>query len=403
MRSVLAFAKNYMVSFLELPNSCWPRIILSLINATSGGIVFFLSFYFVKILHINIVTAGAMISCYGVGTIAGGFLGGKLSDKFSPSRISIISIFCNAVVFLLFLKLTHVTELILCLMLWGTSSYIFKTANNTFVLRQCKSGDAEKLNAINILYTASNLGMGISAMIVSFFSQYGFHYIFMLFAIMMSLVGCYLIFEQNSQQKNIHLNPVLTQMVEGYHQKDNKIVMLGLGCLFLIGLIIAQLGTTYPIYLHDLFPQMGLKSSGYLFIINTILIVLLQVPVVGYFKHHNKILMMGIGALLYGLGMAMLSVAVYYWIAVLACLVESLGEMIFISLAQLVCYQYADEKKKGESLGRYQSVFATSVVVGPYLGALVYHHFGGKIIWYLSGIIGMVCLIACVVFVKKKN
>lgn len=403
VEDLLNLTKKYLSSFSGLPKVCWPRILLCLVNTASGGVTFFLAFYFVKTLQINIVTAGAMISCYGLGTIFGGYVGGKLADRYSPFYISFISLICKASMFFMLIILTNPCLLTAVLFVLGLFTYILKTANNAFVLSHCKQEESERLKAINILYTASNLGIGFSAVIVSVLSPYGFKNIFTFSGLLLLSMGIYLFFQHRNSDNSRHRIVEIKAKPEGESaQKDNRIVILSLSALFLIGLIIAQLGTTYPIYLHDLFPTMGLSSSGYLFIVNAVLIIFFQVPLVGYFKKHNKILMMGLGGFLYGLGMCLLSVAVYYWIAVLACLIESVGEMLFVSLAQLVCYQYADEHKKGESLGWFQSVFAASVVVGPYAGSLIYHHFGGKVIWYSSGIIGIICLLSCLIFVFKK-
>src|SRR3990167_4813294 len=98
--------KNYAAHYAGLPKACWEGIILTLINAISVGIYFFLSLYFVDILHMDIATAGILISCYGFGTITGGIIGGKLSDLISPRLISIISLLFQALTYFLLAKLS---------------------------------------------------------------------------------------------------------------------------------------------------------------------------------------------------------------------------------------------------------------------------------------------------------
>src|SRR3954467_14253080 len=107
MEGLFCLAKKYRESFSGLPSVCWPRILLCLVNTTSGGVTFFLAFYFVKYLHINIATAGAMISFYGLGTIFGGYIGGKLADRCSLFYLSLISILCKAFMFLLLIPLVN--------------------------------------------------------------------------------------------------------------------------------------------------------------------------------------------------------------------------------------------------------------------------------------------------------
>lgn len=110
--------------------------------------------------------------------------------------------------------------------------------------------------------------------------------------------------------------------------------------------------------------------------------------------------MTGIGAFLMGFGMFMLSFSVTFTLAILACIIYTIGEMLFFSIAQLLCYQSGGEKKKGQSIGLFRTIFAASVFIGPTLGGYIYHRFGGNYVWYLCGFIGVACLISCL---KLKN
>ena len=90
-RYLYSLIKSYLNSYSSVPKSCWNGIVLSFINTTSGGVSFFLSIYFVSTLQLNIAVAGAIISSYGFGTVVGGLIGGKLTDKFSTGIVSITS------------------------------------------------------------------------------------------------------------------------------------------------------------------------------------------------------------------------------------------------------------------------------------------------------------------------
>jgi MFS family permease len=105
--------------------------------------------------------------------------------------------------------------------------------------------------------------------------------------------------------------------------------------------------------------------------------------------------MIGIGALLLGTGMLLLSLSCMFSLAMLACIIYTIGEMIFFSLSHLICYQNGAEKKKGSSLGIYRMIYASSRVVGPTLGGLIYQQWSGDALWYICGFIGLACFSAC--------
>jgi len=390
-----------------LPSACWQRICIAFINAMAGGVCFFLSLYFVEVMHIDITMAGLIISSYGVGMAIGGIMGGKLSDKISPSIVSISCLFIQAVAFLALIKLNTVPLLMAAEFILGLASYAFITSNKVWVLNNCKDHENIKLKTLSMLYAGSNLGIGMSAVMVSLLSHYGFPFIFFLSSSFLLLAAVMLVFQERKQvileneDEKISIETALPK-VDAESNSNKKTLWLILICLFSIGLIIAQLSTTYSIYIIEAFPKLGLNAVSIVFILNSFLIVFFQTPIVNYFNNYNKILMVGIGAFLMGCGMSILSFAFVFPIAIFSVVVYTMGEMIFFSMAQLVVYQQGSEKKKGQSLGLFQSTYALSVIVGPTLGGYVYDSLGGNMLWYLSGLIGLSCLMACSVY-KKYN
>ena len=119
-----------------------------------------------------------------------------------------------------------------------------------------------------------------------------------------------------------------------------------------------------------------------------------------FLSDSNKVWMVGVGAFLIGVGMGLLSIATVFSMAVFSCIIYTFGEMIFFSMAQFVCYQRGAEKKKGQSLGAYRMVYATSRFIGPMAGGFIYQHLGGQVLWSLSGAIGVICLGVCWVYKK---
>lgn len=393
--------KIYLANYSGVPKTCWQGIFLTLVESLAIGVCFFLSLYFVNTLHVDMTTAGILISCYGVGTSIGGILSGKLCDNMSSQTISIISLVTQALAFFLLAELNSIVLLMINLFVLGVASYGFTTANNVWMLKHCEEHSDIRLKVINISRAALNLGFGLSGFLIGVIAVYGFQPIFYISCVSLFLSAIYLFF-QKDRQENIGDNNIQSiaknceSQNESIIQKENKkVILLILTCLFLIGLIIAQLSITYPIYLQDAFPALGVKAVSILFILDTVLIVLFQAPLVNMLNNYNKILATGIGAFLMGLGMLVLSFSLSFFLAIISCVIWTIGEMIFVAMAQLVCYEKGAQKKKGQSMGIYQAVFACSKIIGPLIGGFIYHTYGGNFLWYLSALIGAVCLIAC--------
>src|SRR3990167_105124 len=368
--------KGYVESYAGLSKSCWRGIILSFIESTLIGVYYFFSLYFVNELHFNIALAGVILSFYGMGTIFGGLLGGKLSDAFSPSIVSIGSLFIQAATLLILVKVSSARWLMADFFIMGIASYSFITSNHLWSLSHCKKEET-RLKAINLLGVASNLGLGLSAIIINALARFGFHSIFLFSSALLFLSAIYFSFLNNKNKTIQEIKPTDTTPTV-ITKPNQKIVWLVLGCVFLVGFIIFQSGTTYSIYIEKSFPELSLRGISILFSLNCFLVVFLQAPLVNFFRDYNKLLIVGIGVFLLGFGMLLLNFSYVFVLALLACVIYTVGEILFFSVAQFICYQKSTKENKGKSLGIYRTIYASSRVAAPAGGSFIYQQYGSR-------------------------
>lgn len=397
LSSVIRF---YFRSYIGIERECWQRIFLTFLNDTTAGFCFFLSLYCLEVLHIRINQSGIILSFYGLGTVVGGLIAGKLSDYANPKIISTYSLLIKAVTFFLLIKITMFYLLILDVFVMGVGTYGFKTSNNVWILKNISGGESKKLQALNLLCTASNIGIGIAALIITFVGYSGLHFVFLLSGVILLCASCYLSIQNSDSYVDGHKLTDLKMRepnVSNTNQikKNKQVLWIIMVSIFLVSLIIAQLSSTYPVFIHCTFKLMGIKAVSLLFILNTLIIGLFQTPFVNSLSQHNKLIMSGIGAFLIGFGLYILNLSHLYILAILSCVIFTFGEMLFISTSQLVCYQCGAEDKKGHSMGLFQMIFAMGVVVGPALGGVIYHNCDKSVLWDICGIIGFLCLLAC--------
>lgn len=386
---LLSLGKAYFRSYQGLSTRCWIGIFFSLIESTLAGTFYFLSIYFVNELHFSVAQAGMIISCFGIGAIVGGFISGKLSDRLSPAIVSAGSLLIQGYIYLAFTQLTTISFLAIHILILGAATYGFITSNHVWVLNLCGEREDQKLKALNLLATASNLGLGISALLISVFSMYGFKHLFLVIGMLFMLLAAWLlsINQPAAVTAVTHANTLIKN-----NSRNKWIIGLTLIWVFFIGAIVSQLSSTYSIYIQAAFPTLGMNAISILFAINSFLVVFFATPLGDFFGKYNKILMTGLGGFCIGTGMCMLTFSSTFNLAIMACVLYTFGEIIFFCIVQFICYQKGADNKKGESLGLYRMVYASSRVAGPTAGGLIYHHFGGDMVWYLSGILGTLCL-----------
>ncbi|MBV9575165.1 MAG: MFS transporter [Gammaproteobacteria bacterium] len=402
MQRTINLSRRYFAHYSHLSKECWQGTFLIFIQSLATGTCYFLSLYFVNVLNISIAASGLLISAYGVGNVFGSLFSGKLSDMISAKRISNLTLFIQALAFFLLTQFSNENILLMIMFVNGFCAYGFITSNNVWLLKGCQNQPEMRLKIINIRRAAANLGMGVSGLMIGFLTLQQFPLLFNLMSAALIFSAFYLHFFVNDKNDitilNNNINKISSSLsINNYHK---KIILLILLCVFLINLIIAQLSITYPIYIQQLFPQMGTQSVSILFILDTLLIVFFQTPLVNNLKNFNKILFVGIGAFLMGAGMYLLNFSSFFYIAIISCLIWTTGEMIFISMAQFVCYEAGSEQKKGHTMGAFQATTAVAKIIGPAMGAYIYHVLGPNTLWSSSMIIGIFCFLMCFYFRK---
>lgn len=157
---------QYLSYYGKLNKASWQIIILKLITSMLISVCYFLPIYFVTQLNLSIDISGLIISCYGIGTIFGGFISGKMSDEISPVLICIISLVLTGTSFIYLIFIRSRFLLVIDLFLLGAAAYSLITATYILMLSACQENESQHLKAISFLETASNLGLGLAALLI---------------------------------------------------------------------------------------------------------------------------------------------------------------------------------------------------------------------------------------------
>ena len=73
---------NYVEAFKGLSTEIWYLSLIGLVNRAGTMVIPFLSLYLKKDLGFSEVDIGSIFACFGIGSVIGSWLGGKLTDSF---------------------------------------------------------------------------------------------------------------------------------------------------------------------------------------------------------------------------------------------------------------------------------------------------------------------------------
>jgi predicted MFS family arabinose efflux permease len=278
------------------------------------------------------------------------------------------------------------------ILLHGILSYAFIPANQAWVLSQVT--EAQRVYANNIWRISKNLLISIGFLLNGYLSHINFTMMLDITSLVLLSGGIITSIAKRSQQNRITSPTAMMSATRGKKPHRNPRLYAIYFVLFCIGLIYSQLNSNYPLFLHQ-FYSISANGYGFLFALNTWLVILLQLPLLYWCRHVSHTYIIAIGALCIGLGMGLLNVGHTWSLAIFSCFVWSLGEILFFSLSEVTLMNYAQEQTKVLFMSLYQFIYSLGAILGPLGGSIIYHFNGGALLWYCCAVLGFFCCGIC--------
>ena len=89
-----------------LSREVWFMALTMLVNRAGAMVIPFLSVYLTSYLDFSMSQVGWILSFYGFGSVAGVFMGGKMSDLFGYYKVMYLSLIATAIVFFIIQYIT---------------------------------------------------------------------------------------------------------------------------------------------------------------------------------------------------------------------------------------------------------------------------------------------------------
>ena len=201
-----------------------------------------------------------------------------------------------------------------------------------------------------------------------------------------------------SKWQSVEINPEegedenhLDEIIHSHVLKDKRFVYTLLAILPIPIIYFQNLGA-YPLFLVN---DLGFATSiyGLLFAINTVLIILIEVPLNNSMSKWSERKSMRLGAILIGIGFGAMAFANGLIFIIITIVIWTFGEMIFFPVTTSYISSIAPEKKRGEYMGYYQMTFSTAFLIGPWLGTLVFEYYGSVILWTGTFVLSLITIL----------
>jgi MFS family permease len=384
-RSILT---AYREAFSGLNRAVWLLALTTLVNRSGTMVLPFLILYLTQQQGFEPTDAGKALGVYGVGGVIGSYLGGWLCDRISPRRVMVGSLALAGVGYILLGWVEARPAILLTLFFIAIVAEGFRPANGAAVATASPPELRTRAFALNRL--AVNMGMSLGPTIGGFLAMIDYDWLFVVDGVTSLFAAAVLFVAFHAEdRKPVEATAVVAPGRSPWRDRPFLVMM---GLFFLLALITFQMASTFPLTLRDLYGfhegQIGLVMA-----VNTVIIVLFEMVLVHRVGSRDPLKLVGIGGLLFGLGMALLPFGTGFAFAAFSVVVWTIGEMLAFPLSAGAVANRSDESNRGTYMGLYTLSFEGAWVFAPLVGTWIYQTRGAKTLWLGCGAVGIIILI----------
>jgi predicted MFS family arabinose efflux permease len=367
-----------------LPREIWALAAATLVNRMGTMALPFLVLYLTRSLRFPAAQAALVLTAYGAASLFASPLGGRLCDRLGALRVMMGSLVLTGLLLLAFPFVRSFPAVLALALGWSVVNEMGRPANLT-AMTTLVPADQRKAG-IALIRLAVNLGMSIGPAVGGFLAAVSFRSLFVVDAAT-SLAGAavaWLGLRHGVLNRRLESAPGTHGQSPTGVLRDRRMLSF-LAAVVLVSIVFFQHLGPMALFLVD---GMHLREStfGLLFAINTVLIVLLEIPInlaTAHWPHRASLVL---GCVLTAAGFGALGLATSVWTAAATVVVWTFGEMIlFPSMSSFVA-DAAPVQRRGEYMGAYSMAFGIGFTLGPGLGTLAMERFGG-LLW--AGVAGI--------------
>ncbi|NJW52261.1 MFS transporter [Salinimicrobium oceani] len=395
--------RAYVGSFSDLRREVWLLAFITFINRAGTMVIPFLSLYLTKNRGFSLDEVGWILTFFGLGSVAGAWVGGKLVDRIGHYKTMALSLLLSGVLFI-FLQFP--------VSFWGICAGIFIVMlvadafrPAVFVAINAYSKPQNRTRSVTLIRLAINLGFSagpaVGGLIIAGAGYSGLFWVDGITCIMAGLLLLNLLHPKKAVE-----NPKDIISIPKSMMKDKPYLVFILA-MILFGFVFLQYFSTMPLY----YSKVHLLSEfeiGLLLGLNGFLIFLFEMPLIKYLESKVRSTLFHVitGTVLVAISFLLINLTGWIGIVIVGMIFLTLGEMIAFPFSNSFALKRAEGGKQGAYMAMYSIAFSTGHIFGHNSGMQLIDKFGYSLTWnvmILLSIITCVLLIYVLFLVKKET
>ncbi len=396
-----ATAELYKKSYAGLSRRIWLLSIVMFINRSGTMVLAFMTLY-CKHLGYSIRQGGIVVAIYGIGSVVGAFLGGKISDRFGFYYTQFGALFMGGILFIVLGQMRSYESICICTFFLSMVNESFRPANATAITHY--SDARSRTQSFSLVRLAINLGWGFGSALGGLLASINYHLLFWTdgFTNMAASFMLLLLLPKVTLKQQKTFSTVTPAEKKAASPYKDRIFLYFLGLQVLFALCFFQMFTTIPLYFKE-----GLHLSewwiGVVMAINGLIIALIEMVLVYKLEGRRPYLvLMRYGTVLMGLAYLMLNLPLSsgLLIAFIFILAITLAEMIAMPFMNSYYISRSSDNNRGQYAGMYTMAWSVAQVIGSSIGAVIANKAGFSTLWV---IVFAICLVTAAGYTRLQG
>jgi predicted MFS family arabinose efflux permease len=394
--------RSYTNTFKGLSKEVWWLSAITLINRAGTMVIPFLSLYLKESLSFSFENVAWIMSFFGLGSVVGTWLGGKLTDKIGYYKVMYVSLATSGICFVLLQFLTTFSGFCLGIFMVMLTADAFRPA--LFVALNAYSKPENKTRSVTLIRLAINLGFSVGPAIGGFLIvALGYKGLFWADGITCFLASILLLKVLNPKRAKVLDKVEVENPVSAYKDKAFLVFFV---TMFLFGFVFLQYFSTIPLYYKNARFLTELEI-GLLMGFNGFFIFVFEMPLTNWLENAktHKIKLVTFGFFLVALSFIVVNLTDWFGILILGILLMTIGEMIAFPFSNAFAVERAKKGNQGEYMALYSVAFSLSHIFSHNIGLHFIADFGFENTWYFitgTAFVGVLILLVLLRMLQKE-
>jgi len=387
----------YRNAYSGLSRQMWWLALVMFINRSGTMVIPFLTIYLTSKGY-TLAQAGYVMAAFGGGSILGGYLGGRLTDKFGYYYVQVFSLLLNGILFIVLGQMQTLLQFMICIFVLSSLGESFRPANSAAVAAYSNETNRTRCYSLNRL--AINMGWAIGPAIGGVLASVNYHLLFWADGITCIIASFLLYLLFSEVKKTAVTKTVKHEKIKSTSAYRDKTFLLGMFYIFLVGVCFFQMFNIITVYFKQ-HVHLGENVIGAVLAMNGLIIAFVEMILVYKLENrHAALTYMTIGSFLIGLSFVILNISPAFVFVLLQMIVVTFGEMLLFPFMNNFWVRRSNESNRGQYVAVYTMSFSAALVLAPTFASQIATLFGFPVLWIINFII---CSFAAIGFFLLKK